>query len=201
MEKAGGCLAAHLQNPTLSGKPMLPGGPCQRNLLHTLLTDSSLEPCQVHLRPSKEDFTIGSYTVVFFPLMICVLMFWFLKLLIFLASRWAKISCKIQTRLITRLIKCRTFRPSCKIKSMPVAAFHNLFTSWLCDAIKMLHLQVILLAFCIYAMAERISTEKHLHITCVINKETSGWSFGLKLLFSLQFMYWILEEEHIPLYS
>lgn len=185
MEKPEDCLATHLQNLTLSGEPVLPGGHRHRNLLHSCFTDSSFEPCQELLRPSKEDFTIGSYTVVFLPLMICSLMFWFLKLLIFLASRWAKISCKIQTRLITRLIKCRTFRPSCKIKSMPVAIFHNLFTSWLCDAIKMLHLQVILLAFCIHAMAERISSEKHLHITCDINKEISRWSFGLKLLFSL----------------
>lgn len=147
MEKPGDCLATHLQNLTVSGEPVLPGEHRHRNLLHSCFTDSSFEPCQVPLRPRKEDSTVGSYTVVFFPLMICGLTFWFLKLLIFLASGQAKISCKIQTRLITRLIKFRTFRPSCKIKSMPVAAFHNLFTSWLCDAIKMLHLQVILLAF------------------------------------------------------
>lgn len=147
MEKPGDCLATHLQNLTVSGEPVLPGEHRHRNLLHSCFTDSSFEPCQVPLRPRKEDSAIRSYTVVFFPLMICGLMFWFLKLLIFLASRWAKISCKIQTRLITRLIKFRTFWPSCKIKSMPVAAFRNLFTSWLCDAIKMLHLQVILLAF------------------------------------------------------
>lgn len=147
MGKPGDCLATHLQNPTLSMESLCFQEDTITLFLLSCLTDSSFEPCQVPLRLSKENFTIGSYTVVFFLLMICGLMFWFLKLLIFLASRWARISCKIQTRLITRLIKFRTFRPSCKIKSMPVAAFHNLFTSWLCDAIKMLHLQVILLAF------------------------------------------------------
>lgn len=126
---------------------MLPGGHHHSYLLHSCFTDSPFEPCQVPLRPSKEDFTIGFYTVVFFPLVVCVLTFWFLKLHVSLSSGWDKILCEIQTRLITRLIKLRTFGPSCKIKSMPVAAFHNLFTSWLCDAIKMLHLQVILLAF------------------------------------------------------
>lgn len=111
------------------------------------VTDSTFEPCQVLLRPSKEDFTIGLYTVVCFPLIICSLIVWLLKLHVSLSSGWDKIFCEIQTILITRLIKFRTFGPSCKIKSMAVAAFHNLFTSWVCDAIKMLHIQVILLAF------------------------------------------------------
>lgn len=74
-------------------------------------------------------------------------MSWFLKLHACLSSGWDQILCEIQIRLITRHIKFGTFGPSCKIKSMPVAAFHNLVTSWLSDAIKMLHLQVILLAF------------------------------------------------------
>lgn len=75
MEKPGDCLATHLQNLTVSGEPVLPGEHRHRNLLHSCFTDSSFEPCQVPLRPGKEDSTIRSYTVVFFPLMICGLMF------------------------------------------------------------------------------------------------------------------------------
>ena len=147
MEKPGDCLATHIQNLTslwrAGASRWAPSQLPAAQLFHRFIlwTPSGT------LEARQRGFHYWVLHCGFLPLTICGLMFWFLKWHISLSSGWDKILCEIQTRLITRLIKFRTFRPSCKIKSMPVAAFHNLFTSWLCDAIKMLHLQVILLAF------------------------------------------------------
>lgn len=125
-------------------QPVLPGGHHHRNLLHSCFILQTLSGTS---EPNQQGgFHYWVLHCGFLPshdMWSNILIF---EIVYFLSLK-AKISCKIQTRLTARLIKFRTFRPSCKIKSMPVAAFHNMFTSWLCDAIKMLHLQVILLAF------------------------------------------------------
>lgn len=144
MEKPEDCLATHLQNVSLSDSLCFQ----EDTITETFCTAvSSFKPCQVPLSPSQQGgFHYWVLHCGFPPshyMWSNILIF---EIVYFLSLK-AKISCKIQTRLTARLIKFRTFRPSCKIKSMPVAAFHNMFTSQLCDAIKMLHLQVILLAF------------------------------------------------------